>query len=246
MGGDQAEGRGHFKEGDDGQAAAKHEEHERPFGDVPADVGVEVVAAQAGIDGPDFHGVAEEELEAARHGAIDADQHVGEAEKRDDGHDGIRTPRARGQGFSPARFCREEVGPGKSGQDIEGEKEHDVSVDGGAEAADEARIDGRQKGGEGAGEGESAVRQAEGERGEGKRQERDQTVRSQQRILGGRGKKSEQADGLEHFTGHFGQTPERIEEQFDDPEQDDAQPGEAEQPWTGLIMDQFQRSDEMS
>src|ERR1700693_4586873 len=58
MGRGQAKRRGNFKKRDEGQAASKHEDDQRPFGDVPTNVGVEVVTAQAGVDGPYFHGVA--------------------------------------------------------------------------------------------------------------------------------------------------------------------------------------------
>ena len=92
---DEAERRGHFKERDAGQSHFEKKRNEWPFGDVPADVGVEVVAAQARVDGPDFHRVAGEHRQAAANHAIEPDQAVGEAEQRDDGDDGIGTPRIR-------------------------------------------------------------------------------------------------------------------------------------------------------
>ena len=72
---------------------------------------------------------------------------------------------------------------------------------------------------------------------------RDQGGRQVNPQAAGQG---EQAGGIEHLLGEIGEAPEGIEEQLDDPERDEARARETQQPGPGLLMDQFELSDEKS
>jgi len=135
MGRGQAERREDFKHRDDGQPASEHEHDPRPFRDVPADVGVEVIAAHAGVDAPCFHRVAGKDVDAARDCAIDSDHAVGKKEHGDNGDQGIGARCL--QTFFVAEFQRDPVRPRKTGERINREEQHDVGVDGGTESAND-------------------------------------------------------------------------------------------------------------
>ena len=55
----------------------------------------------------------------------------------------------------------------------------------------------------------------------------------------GGGQQRENSDRLEKFARHFGQTPEGVEQQLDDPERENPEPREAQQSRSGLLVDEL-------